>query len=158
TEGLALQCGHPPNAQGQMPKAQARRMVEVAAFVALWMALGWALHLSAETYLALGAPLTLTFQWFVRKRPVRELWGRDGRPFRLDTAGWLIATALAVVAVLNLAGLLAHGMQWGKAAWAALALAGTVPAAYALRALDRMTVRCMATCLAIAVTIGVAIL
>ena len=47
--------------------------------------------------------------------------------------------------------------DWGRFAWAALAVAGTLPAAYAMRALDGKTARLMLTCLVVTLLIDLAI-
>ena len=51
----------PPRSLAPSPPRPAHRLAEVAAFVALWMALGWALHLGPEAYLAIVVPLVWRF-------------------------------------------------------------------------------------------------
>lgn len=58
-----------------------RRYLEVAGFVAVWMALGWALHLSGEAYLQLGIPLVLLFQLALRRQPLVRLWVTDDKAY-----------------------------------------------------------------------------
>ena len=72
----------------------ARRYIEVLAFVALWMALGWIFHLDTNSYLLIGVPLVVLFQRFVRQRPLRQLWVRDAAAFRLGLVGIVIAVLL----------------------------------------------------------------
>ena len=72
----------------------ARRYIEVLAFVALWMALGWMFHLDTNSYLLIGVPLVVLFQRFVRQRPLRQLWVRDAAAFRLGLVGSVIAVLL----------------------------------------------------------------
>ena len=72
----------------------ARRYIEVLAFVALWMALGWIFHLDTNSYLLIGVPLVVLFQRFVRQRPLRQLWVRDAAAFRLGLVGSVIAVLL----------------------------------------------------------------
>ena len=72
----------------------ARRYIEVLAFVALWMALGWIFHLDTNSYLLIGIPLVVLFQRFVRQRPLRQLWVRDAAAFRLGLVGIVIAVLL----------------------------------------------------------------
>jgi hypothetical protein len=61
-----------------------RRAAEITAFVALWIVLGIGFHLSANAYLLLGIPLTVLFQWFVRRAALRSRV-RDAPSFRLGT-------------------------------------------------------------------------
>jgi hypothetical protein len=79
-----------------------RRVLEVVALVAVWMALGWLLGVDPNGYLLLGIPLTLAFQLLVRRRPVRELWVRDGDRFALDRVAVLVAVLLMVVPAVML--------------------------------------------------------
>lgn len=112
---------------------RARRLVEGTAFVGVWIALGYLLPIDGNTYLLLGVPLTVAFQLGVRRRPLRELWLRGaGSRFRLDRVGVALAVALAVTPVFWLVRGVQAG-QWSSTVWAAAAIAGAVPAAWALR-------------------------
>ncbi len=109
-----------------------RRWLEGLGFVAVWMALGWLLPLDANGYLLIGIPLTVAFQLIVRRRPLRELWVRDGPRFSLDRIGVLLAVLLMVAPVIF--GVRATVVaQWTAAGWAAAAVVGAVAAGYALR-------------------------
>lgn len=117
--------------------ARARRFVEGTLFVAVWVALGYALRLSADVYLLVGIPLTAAFQLLVRRKPLRAMWVREAPPLRLGTAGWGLAAALAAFpVVLGVQSALAG--QWVATAWMAAAAAGAIPAAYAIRHLRRV--------------------
>jgi len=61
-----------------------RRAAEITAFVARWIVLGIGFHLSANAYLLLGIPLTVLFQWFVRRAALRSRV-RDAPSSRLGT-------------------------------------------------------------------------
>ena len=111
---------------------RARRLVEGTAFVGVWIALGYLLPVDPNAYLLLGIPLTLAFQLLVRRRPVRELWMRDGERFRLDRAGSAMAILLAVTPVVTLVQAIGAG-SWSMTVWAVAAAAGAVPAAWAFR-------------------------
>jgi hypothetical protein len=50
--------------------SQKPRFVQVTFFVALWMALGCAFHLSTYAYQLVGIPLFVGFQLLVRKQPL----------------------------------------------------------------------------------------
>jgi membrane protease YdiL (CAAX protease family) len=115
-------------------RSRNRRPLEGLAFVAAWVGLGYLLPGSDEAYLLMGIPLTIAFQMLVRRRPLRELWVRDGgtgnAPHRRD---------VAVTAMLALA-----PAYWGVQAvgsgnpavigWCVAAVLGAAAAAYALRA------------------------
>ena len=65
-----------------------RRYVESAAFIAVWMMLGWLVRLDNPAYIILGVPLLALFQLVVRRQPLRQLWVRDPeRPLRMDRWG-----------------------------------------------------------------------
>jgi hypothetical protein len=72
----------------------ARRYLEVLAFVAVWMALGWIFHLDANSYLLIGVPLVVFFQSFIRQQPLRNLWVRDATSFQLGLVGSVLAVLL----------------------------------------------------------------
>lgn len=135
-----------------------RRILEVSAAVALWIALGLALHLSANAYLLLGIPLTAAFQWGVRRQPLRALWVRDAVPFRLGPAGWVTAALLAAYPGYRLVRNL-HARTYGaETGWYLAAIAGAIAAAYALRNFHRATARDLWLCLASAGVIGIALM
>jgi hypothetical protein len=112
------------------------RYAVVAAFVGAWMAIGWVLDLGAVPYLLVGIPLTLGFQVLVARRPIVSLWVVDARSFRLDRAGVVIALGLAALpmyaTVLGLTGGRVLDVAYGL-----VGVLGAVPAAFALRAMDR---------------------
>ncbi len=111
-----------------------------------WMTLGWMLRADANVYLLLGIPITMLFQRFVNRRPLRALWVRDAPPFRLDRVGVLIAIALAALPAYALA----RGASGGivRIAWMSCGLVGAVLAAYTLRQFRRDTTVALLRCLA----------
>lgn len=116
-----------------------RRLVEGTAFVAVWIAAGYLLPIDANAYLLLGVPLTVAFQLLVRRRPLRELWVRDGdRRFRLDRAGLGLAVLLVVAPLLSMVDAVGAG-TWSAIAWSLAAIAGAAPAAWALRSTGLLT-------------------
>ena len=122
-----------------------RRLLQGTAFVAVWIALGYLLPVDANAYLLLGVPLTAAFQLIGRCRPLRELWVRDGTPFRLDRCGLVLAALLAVTPVIALVqAVAAEGPV--ATAWTVCAVAGAVPAAYALRLRPVLGRRCAPRC------------
>ena len=133
----------------------ARRFLEGTAAVALWMTLGLVLHLSAYGYLLVGIPITLAFQRYVRKAPLRAMWVRDAPPFQLRAAGVAIAIGLMIVPLVDLVNLLRSRASWGHDGWNVAALAGAWAAAYALRYFNRKLLRELLLCLATSGTIGI---
>jgi membrane protease YdiL (CAAX protease family) len=110
-----------------------RRLLEGAAFVVSWIALGYLLPVDANAYLLLGVPLTAAFQLLVRRRPLRELWVCDATSFRLGRRGAVLVALLAVTPAIALVQTLAAGGGVAATWWALCAVAGAVPAAFALR-------------------------
>jgi len=69
--------------QEQSTRPRSRRLAEGVAFVTAWVAIGFIFRLGdtfnrQSLYLVIGIPLTIVFQLFVRRRPLRELWVRNG--------------------------------------------------------------------------------
>lgn len=119
-----------------------RRYAVMTAVVGLWMGVGVALNLGAVPYLLAGIPLTVAFQVLIARRPIRSLWLLDRRPFRLDRRGIAIAIALGLlplyVAMVGIANARILDVGYGLAG-----LAGAVPAAFALRAMDSVARRAL---------------
>jgi membrane protease YdiL (CAAX protease family) len=136
-------------------QSRALRYAVAAAVIAAWIVVGFVLRLDANTYLLIGVPITLLFQGLVKRRPIRAVWLRDAPPFRLDAVALLLFAALSVMPVYTLIrGLLIH--EWAYATYGLVSVVGAFAAAYALRALDRPTLRKLGACLGTAGTFGVA--
>jgi hypothetical protein len=136
--------------------SRARRAAEVAAFTAVWIGLGIGLNLDPNAYLLLGIPLTVAFQLGVRRRPLRELWVRDGGPFRLGRHGRLVAAALAVLPVIGLVVAIVQ-QAWIPAAWMAVCLPGAAAAGYAVTRLRGPGLAAGARAAGVAVAVGIVI-
>jgi hypothetical protein len=128
--------------------------VEVTLFVALWMTLGAALHLSTEAYLLLGVPLTALFQTAIRRQPLRALWVRDAPPWRLHKIGWVVALVLAALPALNALADIAD-RQWRSAAFDALIAVGAFPLVYCLFHLTRERLRQLGACVLVSFALDV---
>ena len=115
------------------PIPRRRRLLEVVAFVAVWVATGYLLDLSADAYLLLGVPLTAAFQLVVRRRPLRELFADGTSRFALSRRGALVAAVLALVPGYHAVQALLAA-DWILAAWNLAAIAGAVTAAFSVRA------------------------
>ena len=135
-----------------------RRLADVTAFVAVWMALGLAFRLDGNGYLLVGVPLTLVFQALVRRQPIRALWLRDAPPFHLDVAGILIAVALLVVPAYLLVVTVRGAAPRAVLGVLLAAMGGAVAAAYAIQAFRRSTWWALALCMATAGVIAVVLM
>ena len=116
------------------------RAVVATVVIGGYMALGVAFRLGVEAYLLLGIPITIGFQILVVRRPLRSLWLLHAPPMgftlRSVFAIVVLAIAPAIVAV--------SGIRAGNpalAGWGVAAMFGAVGAVYALRAMERDTVR-----------------
>jgi membrane protease YdiL (CAAX protease family) len=109
-----------------------RRAIEAVGFVAVWVVLGYALPVSSESYLLLGVPLTVWFQLFVRRRPLRELWVHDKATTTFGGRGILLAGTLALTPAYFGFQALDSG-SWSLVGWWLAALVGAGSAAFAVR-------------------------
>jgi membrane protease YdiL (CAAX protease family) len=143
-------------ARAPMYSGQPRRWAEGVLFVAIWMGVGWSLALDPNAYLLVGIPLTIVFQRFVRREPIRALWVRESPPF--GGKGWLVpAVLLAIQPSLSLTE--AFGArQWVICGWMVAALVGAVAAGYALVHLRRDSIRPFLFCQLTAGTIGIGLM
>jgi membrane protease YdiL (CAAX protease family) len=130
-------------------------MIEATAFVGCWMALGWVLHLDANSYLLLGVPLTALFQRAIAGRSIRALWVRDPSCWRVDRAAIVLACIIAAYPGYLLVRSLPP-RNWVQSGWMTCALLGSLPAGVALRALDARGKRALLACLGTAGAIGTA--
>ena len=155
---MASTQGEHPTLATPSRAGRARRGLEVTATVAIWMALGFLFHLSVIGYQLTGVVLVVAFQLLLRRRPLRELWVREGPPFRLDAAGWSIAVLLAAWPLFHAVQDLRAGDSATNLAAHLAAAAGAIPAAYALRSFRRNTLRPLLLCLAIPGALGIAMM
>jgi Type II CAAX prenyl endopeptidase Rce1-like len=117
--------------------------------------LGTGFRLSPNAYLLLGIPLTLLFQWFVRRAALRSLWVHDAPAFRLGLSGVVVAVGLAAFPISELAHLFRAGLDLVLVGWLLAATCGTVPAAYAIKNFGWATVAPFVSCLATGGVVGV---
>jgi membrane protease YdiL (CAAX protease family) len=133
---------------------RARRLVEITAFVAIWVGLGELLDMNPNIYLVFGIPLTAGFQLYVARRPIHKLWVGHATRFELSREDLLLAALLAVVPVIVLVIDISKDHGLPVYLWDLAAIAGTVPAAWALRKFVPLTRRYLLLCLATAGPIG----
>ena len=132
----------------------ARRWAEGLAFVAAWMALGWALRLGNNAYLLVGLPLTVVFHRYVRHEPIRAMWVREAPPMG---KAWIIPAAVfAVLPAVSLVGAIVY-RYWIIGGWMLAAVVGSVGAGYALRHLGWSALRPFVMCQLTAGLMGVGI-
>jgi hypothetical protein len=143
-----------------------QRLVETAAVVALWIGFGQLLDVKAGTssfgwktdvYLLFGIPLVAIFQLWVRRRPITDLWVRDGRPVGSRVAFRLLGVLLAVFPTILLIRTISDDPS-GIVAYIAYALAamgGAFAASYAYLHFTRETWKYLLYCLLTAGVIGV---
>jgi membrane protease YdiL (CAAX protease family) len=122
-----------PAAATSSGASRRRRVVEAIAFVAVWVAAGYLLHLTSNGYLLLGIPLTAAFQLLVRRRPLRELFAAGTARFGLTRRGAVIAAVLAIVPGACAAKAVTTG-DWTSVGWYVAAMGGAVAAGFSLRA------------------------
>jgi hypothetical protein len=134
----------------------ARKYIQVLAFVALWMALGWIFHLDTNFYLLIGVPLVVLFQRFVRQRPLRQLWVRDAAAFRVGPGGIVIAVLLMLAPGYDLILVAVPKGFWVVGLWLLCALAGAVLAAFAITQQRARAARCSLPSFIAALLIGMA--
>jgi membrane protease YdiL (CAAX protease family) len=108
-----------------------RRYIEVLAFVAGWMILGWIFHLDVNAYLLIGVPLVGLFQRFIRRQPLRNLWVRDATTFRLGLLAIVLAVLLMLAPGYDLAAVALPKKWWVGALWYLCAVVGAVIAGFA---------------------------
>lgn len=135
------------------------RFLQATLLIAIWMVLGWILHLEvhleANGYLLLGIPLCILFQVFVRRMPLSSCWVRDTTTIRFDWPLVVIAAVFMVVPILDLVSL------WPKIHWAFrlyffASLIGAVGVAFSLRHFKVTTAWCLLFCLCTAGVLGCA--
>jgi membrane protease YdiL (CAAX protease family) len=147
---------------GPREAGHVRRVLEVLAVVGLWVGIGelmtgmgsqpasgkYAAADDLQWYLVIGIPLVAVFQLFVRRRPLIELWVRDGRPVGRAVAFRALALAIAVYPLYTLIHTLVDPPS-GEAAFVLYALAaicGAAAAAYCYVSFDRETWRYLLFC------------
>jgi len=133
------------------------RFLIVTLVVAVYMALGFLLHLNIAEYQVLGVPMLLVFQLGIQRQPLRTLWVRSGPALRLDAwffTLWVLFSlipayeVLRAVARVDLVHAPAFITSRGDAfAVAGAAITGAFGLAYALRAMRAENVRQLGLCL-----------
>jgi len=123
------------------------RYMLVIAFMAIYIAAGFLLHLSVTAYLLLGIPLTIVFQLWIARKPLHLLWMRHERSFSLSNAGWLIALVLLILPVYNVITLAAaHKLSPSVFGYYCAVIAGAFPAGYCFGRLTRRTAQDLLGC------------
>lgn len=136
---------------------RSRRGAEGVAFVTAWVAIGFIFDLGKSLnrqslYLVIGIPLTIVFQLFVRRRPLRELWVRNGPRLEQRVVFVPVVVVLLVVPVYMLVRDINDGA--GFVLYDLALLVGVVGVGYAVKQFVDATWRDLAQCLLTAGLIG----
>ena len=126
--------------------AQSRplRFLIVTLVVAVYIALGFLLHLDVAKYQLLGIPLLLIFQLGIQRQPLRTLWVRSGPPLRLDGGFFILWVLFSVVPAYQV--LRTAHADPARAALYGTGIAGAFGLAYALRAMRAENARQLGLC------------
>lgn len=154
-----------------------QRLLEVLAFWAVWVGIGeaitgagWELAGDAEYvssadiswYLVIGIPLVAVFQLWVRRRPIRDLWVRDGQPLgrRLASRMAVLTLLLSIYPLYSVIKTIVdapEGELAGIFFYGSMAAIGAGAAAWAFLHFNRQTWRYLLLCLATAGVIGIVV-
>ncbi len=151
------EAGEPiPTANGTK-RSQARRILEATGFVALWIVIGFAFKLDANEYLFVGLPLTLLFQRYLDRSPLRSLWVRLAPQMKFREVK---RTAIAVAGAFAAANVVVLGYfllrhSWEASAYEVVAVLACIPLAYAIHNFQRRSVRPLLLCFGTAGAIGI---
>ena len=150
---------------GTDTKLQSRRLLEVTALVALWMAIGALINdggsdtASGSTlnwYLLIGVPLVAGFQLWVRRRPLIELWVRDGgRGIFKPKLFRVLVVAAVIFPIYSVINALADSLPAAFVIYGLVSIVGAGGFGYAYLHFSRTTFKYLALCLATAGVIGV---
>jgi|SRR5829696_7763171 len=152
-----------------------QRLLEVLGFWVVWIGIGelitgtgWELGGGAKYvssgdifwYLLSGIPLVAVFQLWVRRRPLRDLWVRDGRPLGRSLASRLLVLALllSIYPTYSLVKTIVdapEGEVAGICFYGSIATIGAGAAAWAFLHFNRQTWRYLGLCMLTAGAIGV---
>jgi len=136
--------------------SQLRRIVEGTLFVAIWMVIGYAFSLNSTIYLLIGIPITIFFQIFIAKQPLRALWVRIAPPLKfaaLKRGAIAVAIIFAVLNLLFLTTYISSG-NWEASLYELVAVFASIPLAYSLSYVSKATLKPLVMCLATAGTIA----
>lgn len=78
------------------------KLLNVTAFVAVWVTAGIVCSLSSYSYLLLGVPITLAFQYLVARRPLVQLWELRATELSLDAKAIVCAGFFMVMPAYKL--------------------------------------------------------
>jgi len=136
--------------------SQLRRVLEGTLFVAIWMVIGYALSLDPTTYLLVGIPVTIVFQMFIAKQPLRALWVRVAPPLKFSALKREALAIAIIFAILNLLFLITFifAGNWEASVYELVAVLASIPLAYSLSYLSRATLKPLVMCLATSGTIA----
>ncbi|HEY2514956.1 MAG TPA: CPBP family intramembrane glutamic endopeptidase [Polyangiaceae bacterium] len=113
------------------------RLAATLAFIALWVGLGFGLHLGPNAYIVLGVPLAIAFQRWVARAPLRAAWVQSAPPLRIDRRTVTLAALVAIGPAKAMLDAI-HVREWGTLVSAVAATTlGSLGVAYTLRNMGR---------------------
>jgi membrane protease YdiL (CAAX protease family) len=138
-------------------QSRLRRCLEAIALVGVVIAIGLVFDMGAAAYVAMSFPATVIFQLGVRRRPLPEMWVRDGSALSGTT---IIPWLAALLAIPPLIALISgsYGDSAGQIIWFLAVIAGAVPASYVIAQRAPDTLRLIFLCLATGGLVGTLIL
>jgi membrane protease YdiL (CAAX protease family) len=144
--------------QEQSTAPRSRRVAECVAFVVVWVAIGFIFDLGSSLnrqslYVVIGIPLTIVLQLYVRRRPLQELWVRNGPKVETRTVIVPIVIVLLAVPIYLLVREVDDGP--GFVLYDLALLVGALGVGYAAKQFTDLTWRDLAQCLGTAGLIGV---
>lgn len=108
----------------QATRLRGRAILETVALVGAWTALGLGPVRDPVGYLLVGVPLVAAFQIGVRRRPLGELWIRNGRLVRPSWTAWSACFAVLAALPAWTAWQALAARHWMALGWTTAALAG----------------------------------
>lgn len=152
-EGFWADGTRPARESGRVPVVI--RYLLVTAAVGASIALGFLLRLRGNAYLLIGMPITVLFQLFVARRPLRELWLRDGQPIIVDWRTLLLA-AFFLIGPIQTIVLGSRLRDWSVIVYGIVAVVGAGGAAVAFRVLPRAGLRQLGVLFLVSIPIALA--
>ncbi len=133
-------------------KSRWMRFLIVTLTVAVYIVLGFLLHLDTYQYLLLGIPILILFQLGINRRPLRAMWVRSGPPLRLDL-WFFVLWILFSLMPLYFVWIARQQSNMEIAAYSCAAIFGAFGLAYAVRAMRLANVWQLGFCILICVPI-----
>lgn len=129
------------------------RYLAVTAAVGIEIALGFLFHMGPNAYLVIGIPITVLFQIFVARRPLRELWLLGGQTIKWDSVTVLLLALFLIGPVQTIVSAFKAG-NWTVTVYGFATIIGAAGAAIAFRALGKSNLRELGVILLLIISVG----